>query len=261
MVTYVCAWHIPSLDSLQFPITFSNDTAYCQRKSNLESGWNISLPTTSTASSPFLLVAPSTTKNPYNMSGSAMSFPIAGFFYLLTSPSLWGSVCCVILFGVMVSLTITLLLFIFTLDNHAEWFGGSEWWSWLLAVLAVLVESLFLTLIVLKISHTKCQVKLFVATMKKKGKWDESRMVQPSIVPGLCKLRFFIRLITLPLNLIPVAGNLVFAFINAPFEAKEAMDMYFDAIGLDEHQRWIEIYGSPRQACGDMYSSSYVFVR
>jgi hypothetical protein len=193
------------------------------------------------------------------MGAPAMSFPVAGFLHLLFTPALWAGVCCVIILGVMIAFVTTLLLFIFTLDDHADWLGGStHWWAWVLAVLAVLLESLCLTIVILKVSHSRIQVKLFVATMKQKGRWDASRMVQPSIVPGVCKLRFFIRLVTLPLNLIPVAGNILYAYINAPFEAKEAMDMYFDAIQLNERQRWIEIYGSPRQAYCDMYSSSYV---
>jgi hypothetical protein len=190
----------------------------------------------------------------------ASSFPIAGFLHLLFTPSLWGSVCCVLVLGILLAFIMTLLLFIFTLDDHADWFGGSaHWWAWVLAVLAVLLESLCLTIVILKVTHTRVQVKLFVATMRQKGRWDDRRMVTPSIVPGLCKLRFVVRLVTLPLNLIPVAGNILYAYINAPFEAKEAMDMYFDAIQLNDRQRWIEIYGSPRQACCDMYSSSYVF--
>jgi hypothetical protein len=194
------------------------------------------------------------------MGAPAMSFPVAGFLHLLFTPALWAGVCCVIILGIMISFATTLLLFIFTLDDHADWLGGStHWWAWVLAVLAVLLESLCLTIVILKVSHSRIQVKLFVATMKQKGRWDASRMVQPSTVPGVCKLRFFIRLVTLPLNLIPVAGNILYAYINAPFEAKEAMDMYFDAIQLNERQRWIEIYGSPRQAYCDLYSSSYVY--
>jgi hypothetical protein len=54
-----------------------------------------------------------------------MSFPVAGFLHLLLTPALWGGVCCVIILGVMVSFATTLLLFIFTLDDHADWLGGS----------------------------------------------------------------------------------------------------------------------------------------
>lgn len=185
-----------------------------------------------------------------------MTYPVEGFLYLLTSPKLWGSVCCTILFGLLIAVSSTLLLFILTLKQHAEWFGGLQWWSWVLAVLAVLFESLIITFVALKVSHAKTQNTIFVTTMKQKGYWDPNRMVEPSIVPGICQLRFFIRIATMPLNLIPVIGNILFAYINAPFEAKETMGLYFDAIQLHDKNRWIEVYGSPRQSCLEMYACS-----
>lgn len=186
----------------------------------------------------------------------AMTYPIEGFLYLISSPSLWGSVCCTIIFGLIIAITSTLLLFIFTLKQHAEWFGGFKWWSWVLAVLAVLFESLIVTFVALKVSHAKTQQKIFIRTMQQKGRWDSSRMVAPSIVPGICQLRFFIRIATMPLNLVPGFGNILFAYINAPFEAKETMGLYFDSLQLDDKQRWIEVYGSPRQSCVEMYACS-----
>ena len=186
-----------------------------------------------------------------------MHYPFAGFLYLLTSPSMWGTVICVALLGITVSLTCIVLLFVVALQPQASLFGGGHWWSYMLAVIAVLFEALLLSLTILKLVHTKCQIKIFVQTMKLEGKWN-SEMMEPSVVRDFncCNLGFFLKIATFPLNLIPIAGTIVYAFINAPFTALDLMDMYFETIHMDYQAQMIELSGGRELSCASMYSSS-----
>jgi hypothetical protein len=186
-----------------------------------------------------------------------MHYPIAGLFYLLSSPSLWGTVFCVMLLGFALSLTSTLLLFVLTLRLQANIFGGGQWWSYVLAVIAILFESLFFTFFILKVVPMKCQIKIFMETMKAKGQWTKE-MKGPSVLRDFdtCKLGFLVRIISFPLNLIPVAGTVLFAYINAPFTALDLMDMYFEAINMDYEAQMIEVTRCPKRSCGAMYTFS-----
>jgi hypothetical protein len=177
--------------------------------------------------------------------------------YLLTSPSMWGTVVCVALLGLIVALASIIFLFVVALRPQANLFGGGQWWSYVLAIIAVLFEALLLTMTILKMVHTKCQIKIFVETMKLEGHWTPD-MMEPSIVRDFncCKLGFFIKVITFPLNLIPIAGTILYAFINAPFTALDLMDMYFEAIHMDQQAQMVEISGGHQRSCGKMYASS-----
>jgi hypothetical protein len=188
---------------------------------------------------------------------ASMHYPFAGFLFLLASPSLWGTVLCVVLLGFTIALTSVLMLFVFTFRSQANVLGGGEWWSYVLAIVAVLFESLFLTFIILKMVHTKCQIKIFMETMKAKGHWTAD-MKAPSVVRDFdfCKLGFFVKIATFPLNLIPVAGTILFAYINAPFAALDLMDMYFEAIHMDYEAQMIEVTRCPNRSCGAMYTYS-----
>lgn len=188
---------------------------------------------------------------------SSVHYPWLGFLYILTAPSLWGTVLCVALFGVLVAVTTIVLLFVFALQPQAEAFGGSQWWSYVFAVVAVLFEALLLTALILRVAQSKCQKKIFVETMKMEQKWREE-MVEPSVIKDIhCfKIGVLVKICTFPLNLIPVAGTVLFAFINGPFEAWDLMDMYFEAVGMESRSdQWIEVTNGGK-SCGSMYTSS-----
>jgi uncharacterized protein involved in cysteine biosynthesis len=191
------------------------------------------------------------------MSSDAIHYPLAGFVYLLTSPSMWGTVLCVALLGITVALMAIILLFTIALQPQAALFGGGRWWSYMLAVVAVLFEALLLTVVMLKVVHSKCQKRIFLETMQQEERWLPD-MEEPAMVRdcNCCKLGLFVKIISFPLNLIPVAGTIIYAFINAPFEAWDLMDMYFDAIGMDNHAQMVEVSGGHNQSWDGMYASS-----
>jgi len=172
---------------------------------------------------------------------------------------MWGTVFCVVLLGFSVALLCVILLFAFALFPQAKAFGGQKWWSYVLAVMAVLFEAMLLALLLLKVVHSKCQKKIFVTTMELEGAWKPG-MIEPSLAKDIncCRLGFFVKIITFPLNLIPVVGTFIFAFVNAPFEAWDLMDMYFDAIQMDDEAQVVEVTGGERAYCSMYASSEYV---
>jgi hypothetical protein len=191
-----------------------------------------------------------------NNHDDAMHYPIAGLVYLFTSPSMWGTVICAVLLGFVVALTTIIVLFSIALKPQAHAFGN-HWWSYILAIFAVLFESLLATALILKVVHSKCQKRIFVETMQCEGKWRYDTMVEPSIGGDIncCKMGFLIKIVTFPLNLIPIAGTMIYAFVNAPFEAWNLMDMYFDALQMSRDAQLIEISGNSH-SCDGMYASS-----
>lgn len=190
---------------------------------------------------------------------SAVRFPIKGFLYLLTAPTMWGTVICVALLGIAVAIGTLVALFMVALEPQAEAFGGGKWWSYVLAVVAVIFESLLASALILKVVHSKCQKRIFVETMRIEGTWKDG-MIEPSLAKDVncCRIGFLIKVITFPLNLIPVAGTFLYAFINAPFEAWDLMDMYFDAIQMGHQEQLVEVSGrgSLDRSCCAMYASS-----
>lgn len=94
--------------------------------------------------------------------------------------------------------------------------------------------------------------------MRLEGCWDESRMRKQGIHKDFqfLKKNFFVRVITYPLNLIPVAGAALYSAINATFVGWDYMDRYFDAIKLPSKLQRIEVLGEDRSDCMALFHRS-----
>ena len=192
-------------------------------------------------------------------------YPIYGVIYLFTSPSMICSVICAITLGLIIATTSLILLFVFTLQTQAEalTFGTQDddengstttWWSYMLAVFAVLFEATLITILLLKVVHTKSQKKIFVTTMKQENTWRDiidypngNHMIEPGGIEifGCFKLSFIVSLITFPLHIfLPLVGTIVHSLLNSRLAAWELMDMYFVAINMDYKQQRNEIRSS-----------------
>ena len=186
-------------------------------------------------------------------------YPIKSVAFVLSNPSLWRKVACVACFGMTVSFLAFVLLLVFALKPQALVFGGGQWWSWVLAVLVVLLEAAVISFLVLAISHSKCQTEVFVQTMKLKGQWRDGEMRKQSLCKELnifCKKAFIVRIITFPINIIPFVGAAIYSAINATFIGWDYMDMYFDAIRMPTDMQRIEIFGEDRSDCRSLFSLS-----
>lgn len=186
-------------------------------------------------------------------------YPIKSVAFVMSNPSLWRRVACVACFGMTVSFLALVFLLVFALKPQAEAFGGAQWWSWILAVLVVLLEAAVITLLVVAIAHSKCQTEVFVQTMKIKGKWREGEMKKQSLCKELnlfCKKAFIVRIITFPINIIPFVGAAIYSAINATFIGWDYMDMYFDAIKMPSNLQRVEIFGENRSDCASLFHCS-----
>lgn len=186
-------------------------------------------------------------------------YPLKSVAFVLSNPSLWRKVACVACFGMTVTFLAFVLLFVFALKPQALAFGGGQWWSWLLAVLIVLLEAAVLSFFVLAIAHSKCQTEVFVQTMKLKGQWRDGEMRKQSLWKELnlfCKKAFIVRIITFPINIIPFVGAAIYSGINATFVGWDYMDMYFDAIRMPTDMQRIEIFGAEKSDCRALFSLS-----
>lgn len=162
-------------------------------------------------------------------------YPLIAVGYLIASPSLVCNTVCTVLWGILISITILIVLFVTTLYEQAQLLGGGRWWSWIFAVFLVLLEATVLTLIVLKVSHVKSQKRIFVETMKLENTWDASRMIEPGPdIPcsGCCSFSTILQIITYPLHVfIPILGTFVFSFLNGKFAGLDWMNLYSTVLG------------------------------
>lgn len=190
-------------------------------------------------------------------------YPISGIKYVITHPSLWKSAFCVALFGIMVSVLSLILLFAVALKPQAEAFGGSQWWSWLLAVVAVLFEALLITGLMTVFVYSKAKKVIFVKTMQQEGKW-RPEMKEPSVVNDIncCTVSSILGLVTFPLNLIPVVGTLMYAYINGPYAGWEYMGMYFGAINMEGKEQRVDMMGENNPICAtSTYTSENAYMK
>lgn len=151
-----------------------------------------------------------------------------------------------------------ILLLVFALKPQAIAFGGGEWWSWLLAVLVVLLEAAVLAALLVSVSQSKAQTEIFTETMRLEGCWDDTRMKKQSLIKdfNIMRKNYIVRIITFPLNLIPFAGAALYSAINATFVGWDYMDRYFDAIKLKGRLQRIEVLGEDRSDCAALFHRS-----
>ena len=100
-------------------------------------------------------------------------------------------------------------------------------------------------------SQSKAQTKSFVETMRLEGYWKENEMTPQSTIKdlNLIKKAFIVRMITMPLQVVPFVGGVFYSAINATFTGWDYMDRYFDAIHLSSRLQRVEVFGEDRSDC------------
>lgn len=83
-------------------------------------------------------------------------------------------------------------------------------------------------------------------------------MIQQSILKdfNLCNKSLWVRIVTLPLQIIPFVGGALYSAIHATFTGWDYMDRYFDAIQLPVHHQRNEIFGQNCSDCMALFSPS-----
>ncbi|KAL9180184.1 hypothetical protein ACHAXT_008154 [Thalassiosira profunda] len=187
-------------------------------------------------------------------------YPIKGVYYALSKRSLWSIVFRVACVGCTLSVIILIVLLATALKPQAELISSNlEWWAWLIAVFLVLLESAICAALLMWVSQSKAQTKLFVATMRLEGLWREDMVPQSFLKDlNLIKKAFLVRIITLPIQIIPFVGGAIYSAINATFTGWDYMDRYFDAIKLPTKLQREEIFGADKSDCSALcYTSTY----
>lgn len=83
-------------------------------------------------------------------------------------------------------------------------------------------------------------------------------MIEQSTIKdlNLVKKAFMVRMITLPLQVIPFLGGAIYSAINATFTGWDYMDRYFDAIKLPSKLQREEVFGKDRSDCSALLHRS-----
>jgi hypothetical protein len=187
-------------------------------------------------------------------------YPFLGIQYLLTHKSLWTIALKIICLSSILSIVILTLLLITALKPQALLINQSlPWWSWFLAVLIVFVEAALVTATLMMYSQSRAQSQLFEATLRHEGHWKDT-MKQQSILADFnpCNKLLWVRIVTLPLQIVPLVGGAVYSAINATFTGWDYMDRYFDAIELSLCNQRREIFGQDCSDCGALcHPSTY----
>lgn len=181
------------------------------------------------------MAGPSVLKFSHTYGHDPARYPIKAIYYSLRHPSLFAVVLRVACIGCILSTAILVILLATALKPQAQLISANlEWWAWLIAVFIVLLESAIASGFLLVVSQSKAQTKLFTATMRLEGCWKENVMVEQSTIKdmNLIKKAFFVRMVTLPIQIVPFVGGAIYSAINATFTGWDYMDRYFDAIKL-----------------------------
>jgi len=187
-----------------------------------------------------------------------LHYPIKALTYAISHPSMWRIVLCVACVGFILSVLILVTLLAVALKPQAELISPDlEWWAWLIAVLVVLLESAVCAGLLLAVSQSRAQTKLFVATMRQEGMWRADMVAQSTVKDlNLVKKAFVVRIVTLPIQIVPIVGGIIYSAINATFTGWDYMDRYFDAIGLHSALQRKEVFGREMSDCAALCNPS-----
>lgn len=168
------------------------------------------------------------------------TYVVQGLAYFVSHPRLWLATLCPLLLTIVVAFASVIVLFAAALHPQAEGLedaGVATWLSWLLGVMLVLVEIFLVSFIFNQIILGCYQDKVFEQVMIARGfkefVEDESRHASCARVCRSCCrvdiwLQILLLIVTLPLNLIPIIGSVVYAWLNGTLLAWGYHMTYFE---------------------------------
>ncbi|KAL7684823.1 hypothetical protein Plhal304r1_c034g0107801 [Plasmopara halstedii] len=168
------------------------------------------------------------------------TYVVQGLVYFATHPRLWLLTLCPLVLTLIVGMATAIVLFAVALVPQVEGLeqiGITSWLSWMLAVLLVLVEVFFLTLIYNLVVMGSYQDKIFDTVMVARGFQaivddDVNHASCTRSCRSCCRVSLWLRLVllivTLPLNLLPIVGSIMYAWLNGTILAWEYHLRYFE---------------------------------
>lgn len=168
------------------------------------------------------------------------TFIAQGLFYFLTHPRLWLLTLCPLLLSLVVAVVSVVVLFAAALYPQAEGLedaGVAPWLAWILAIMLVIVEIFLVTIIYRLVIEGCYQDKIFEWVLINEGfrelveNEDRHAFCLRSCradcnVSVWCQILLLI--VTLPLNLIPVVGSVLYAWLNGTLMAWGYHMYYFE---------------------------------
>ena len=176
---------------------------------------------------------------------SPKDYPLSGLGYLITHPSLWPQVICPIIIGFIAGLIAVIVLLSTALKPQADSLSHlGDFWAWFIAIIACLVEALIILIVILKKVASVAQTKVFVKTMEMENCWNQN-WSKPNLAELSSPFGFdlLVKICSLPLNLIPVAGTILYGMINMNMAALDIMSLYYDASGISEEDQKNMVFG------------------
>ncbi|KAL7684824.1 hypothetical protein Plhal304r1_c034g0107821 [Plasmopara halstedii] len=177
------------------------------------------------------------------------TYPLRGVLFFLQDQHLWRLSILPLLMTVAVAFGIAITLFTFTLHRQEEILydaGLSPFFAWLIAVIFVIIEIFILTIVFALVTLEWFKDKIFAHVLIKRGyrelvENEERHSPFVRVLTSCCRVSILLRLgllvITLPLNTIPVLGNLAYAWLNGVLMAWEAHLYYFEMKAFDFDQQ------------------------
>lgn len=177
------------------------------------------------------------------------SYPLRGVLYFLQDRHLWRLTIIPLLMTVAVAFGLAITLFTFTLGQQEELLynaGLSTFFAWLIAVIFVVIEIFIMTIVFALVTLEWFKDKIFAYVLVKRGyrelvENEERHSPFLRVLTSCCRVSILLRLgllvITLPLNMIPVLGNLTYAWLNGTLMAWEAHLYYFEMKAFDFDQQ------------------------
>lgn len=178
-------------------------------------------------------------------------YTVKGLSFFLTHPHLWKESIVAILLTLVVAFVSSVWLFFWKLHPQEQWLhdkGFYPLFAWIFALFFVIVELFIITFIygIVLLEYTKDKIFAYVLTERGYGSALEGRNLSALRTVGNyfqvdVILRFVLFVVSLPLNLIPVIGNLLFAWIHSTLIAWDYHVFYFEIKnwGYKQQKDWI----------------------
>ncbi|RLN77514.1 hypothetical protein BBJ28_00022930, partial [Nothophytophthora sp. Chile5] len=177
------------------------------------------------------------------------TYAVRGILYFLGDQQLWRLSVCPVLLTLAVACGVAVTLFTLTLHRQEEALysaGLSSFLAWLVAVILVLVEVFIVSVIYGLVCLEWYKDKIFAHVLIERGyrelvENEERHSPFLRVVTSCCRVSVLLRLgllvITLPLNMVPILGNVMYAWLNGTLMAWEAHLYYFEMKAFDFDQQ------------------------
>jgi hypothetical protein len=176
-------------------------------------------------------------------SGTAWLYAFRGIWFFIFNPSLWFVVVCPLACSSFFSILSVVLLLVFALPAQAHllynvievtWFP--MWLAWLIAVALTLIEAAMVVMLLTQFLFNCYKTMLEERVFRLRGlnMTDDSSTVAIACANVISQSLFawLVMLITIPLNLVPVIGNLLFFMLSGTVFAWNLHAGYFGAKNL-----------------------------